>query len=70
MWIEIANIIALPLAWYAMQKWLINFAYKIDITPDIFLISICLSLFIAMISICYHSIKAEIQNSIKALKYE
>lgn len=70
LWIVIANIIALPLAWYAMQKWLINFAYKIEITPSIFLMSICLSLLIAMISISYHSIKAATQNPIKALKYE
>ena len=70
LWIVIANLIALPIAWFAMQKWLINFAYKIEITPIVFLLSISLSFFIAMISISYHSLKAANQNPVVALKYE
>ncbi|MCF7920405.1 MAG: ABC transporter permease [Candidatus Cloacimonetes bacterium] len=70
LWIALADLIALPLAWYAMHLWLQNFAFKISITALVFLISIAFSLIIMLISVSYHSLKAATRNPIKALKYE
>ncbi len=69
-WVCIANIIALPFAWFAMNSWLQNFAYKISISPLIFIVSLCTSIVIAFITISYRIILAAHANPVKALKHE
>ena len=69
-WVLIANIIAWPIAFYAVNKWLENFAYRIDITIWPFILSGALTLFIALITIGYQAVKAATANPIKSLKYE
>jgi len=66
----IANLIAWPLAWYAMYKWLSGFAYRIDITWLIFAIVALVSVLIAVITISFQSIKAAITNPVKSLRSE
>jgi len=66
----ISNVIALPFAWYLMDKWLSNFAYRISLTYDIFLITVALSLVIALITVSYQAIRAALTNPIRVLKYE
>jgi putative ABC transport system permease protein len=66
----IANILAWPLAWYAMTKWLQGFAYRIDIKLSVFVFTAMLSLFIALITISFQSIKAAIANPVKSLRSE
>jgi len=69
-WVCIANVIALPLAWFAMSSWLHNFAYKISITPIIFIISFILSIFIAFVTISVRTVRAAVGDPVHALKYE
>jgi putative ABC transport system permease protein len=66
----ISNIIAWPLAYYLMNNWLKEFAYRIDITPWEFLISGVVTLTIALITVNTNAIKAATANPIKSLKYE
>ena len=69
-WVLIANIIAWPLAYYVMNNWLSNFAYRISITPWIFLVSGVIALIIAIITVSSHAIKAARSNPVKSLRYE
>jgi putative ABC transport system permease protein len=69
-WILIANIIACPIAWYAMNKWLQDFAYRIDINLWIFILSGAIALVIALTTVSYQAIKAATANPIKSLRYE
>ena len=56
-WIILANIIAWPFAWYFMNKWLDNFVYHFNINWLIFILTGIISLFIAFITVIYHTIK-------------
>jgi putative ABC transport system permease protein len=69
-WVVIANIIAWPIAWYGMNKWLQNFAYRIDVGLWIFVISGGLALLIALATVSVHAIKAATANPVESLKYE
>ena len=69
-WILVANIIAWPLAYFIMNKWLKNFAYHTDLSISIFMLSGFIVLAIALLTVSYQSIKAATANPIKALKYE
>jgi putative ABC transport system permease protein len=66
----IANIIAWPLAWYAMHKWLQDYAYRIEINWFTFVFVALLSVFIALITISFQSVKAAIANPVKSLRSE
>jgi putative ABC transport system permease protein len=66
----VANLLAWPLAWYAMHKWLEDFAYRIDIRLSVFVLTAMLSVFIALITISFQSIKAAIANPVKSLRSE
>lgn len=66
----VANIIAWPVAWYAMNQWLKNFSYRISLGIWIFLISGIFVLFIAFAAISYQSFKAATTNPIDLLRYE
>jgi len=69
-WVFYANIIALPVAYFMMNRWLQNFAYRINIGVGIFLLSIGLSLVIAVITIAYQALKAASANPVNSLRYE
>ena len=69
-WILLANIIAWPIAWYAMQKWLQNFAYRSSLNPLLFLLAGALSMVIAALPVGYHAVKAAIADPISSLRYE
>jgi len=69
-WVLIANIIAWPLSWFALNKWLQNFAYRIDMTFWPFLIAGIMVLIIAFITVSQQAIKAAIMNPVKSLRYE
>jgi putative ABC transport system permease protein len=69
-WIILANLIALPISWYVMNKWLQNFAYRINIGWWTFLSAGALVLFIALITVSYQSIKAALANPVESLRYE
>jgi putative ABC transport system permease protein len=69
-WVIIANIIAWPVAFYAMNKWLQNFAYRIDMTIWPFLLSGFSALLIAFLTVGYQGVKAATANPIESLRYE
>jgi putative ABC transport system permease protein len=69
-WVFIANIIAWPVAYFAMNYWLQNFAYRINIGLGIFILAALLALVIALLTVGYQAIKAARANPIEALRYE
>ncbi|MDP8315322.1 MAG: FtsX-like permease family protein [Candidatus Celaenobacter antarcticus] len=69
-WVIIANIIAWPLAWYFMSKWLQGFAYRTSINPFIFLLAGVLSITIAILTISVKILKAANTNPADVIKYE
>jgi putative ABC transport system permease protein len=66
----LANIIALPIAWWAVHKWLENFAYHIDIRWWVFAVAILITLIIALFTVSFQAIKAAIANPVKSLRTE
>jgi len=65
-----ANIIALPIAYFAMNKWLQDFAYRINITWWIFLLAGTVALTMTLITVSFQSIKAAVANPVESLRYE
>ncbi|MCP4703254.1 MAG: FtsX-like permease family protein [candidate division Zixibacteria bacterium] len=68
--VVIANIVAWPIAYFAMKKWLQTFAYKIELGLHIFILVGVMALMIAFATIGYQAIKAARANPVKALKHE
>ena len=69
-WVVIAFVIATPIAWYAMHKWLENFAYKTELSWWIFALAGMLALGIALLTVSWQSWKAATTNPVEALRYE
>lgn len=63
-------VIAAPLSYFLMNSWLKEFAERINIGPGVFLMAAGLSLFIAVVTVSYQSVKAAFANPIKSLRYE
>jgi len=68
--ITIACIIAWPVAFYALNRWLQNFAYRIDLDIYIFIFAGFIALAVSMATISFQSVKAALANPVKSLKYE
>ncbi|NIM57705.1 MAG: FtsX-like permease family protein [Candidatus Aenigmarchaeota archaeon] len=66
----LANIIAWPVAWLLLDRWLQSFLYRTHINLDIFIIAGALTLIIALFTVSYHSIKAATANPVDSLRYE
>ncbi|MGI8600377.1 MAG: ABC transporter permease [Chitinophagaceae bacterium] len=66
----IAFVIAAPFAWWAMHKWLEDFAFRIDISWWIFLVAGLIALFIALFTVSFQAVKAAISNPVKNLRTE
>lgn len=69
-WVILANVIAWPLAYYFMQNWLQNYAYKIDLTIWPFMFAGISALVIAVGTVSYQSIKAAMTNPVDSLRNE
>jgi putative ABC transport system permease protein len=69
-WVAIAFIIAVPIAYYAMSKWLENFAYKTTLSWWIFALAGLLALAIALLTVSWQSWRAATRNPVEALRYE
>lgn len=65
-----SNIIAFPLAYYFMNNWLQDFAYRIEIDLWVFVIAGLIALLIALATVSYQAIKAAMSNPVEALRYE
>lgn len=66
----IAALIAFPIAWWAMDKWLEDFAFRITIGWDIFFIAGICTLLVALITVSFQAIKAALANPVKSLRTE
>jgi len=69
-WVAIAFAIAAPVAYYAMHKWLENFAYKTELSWWIFALAGLLALGIALLTVSWQSWKAATRNPVESLRYE
>ena len=69
-WVAIAFIIATPIAWYALHRWLENFAYKTELSWWIFALAGSLAIGIALLTVSWQSWKAATRNPVEALRYE
>jgi putative ABC transport system permease protein len=69
-WVAIAFVVACPIAYFAMQKWLENFAYKTTLSWWIFALAGVLALGIALLTVSWQSWRAATRNPIEALRYE
>jgi putative ABC transport system permease protein len=69
-WVLLANLIAWPVAYFSMNKWLQNFAYRVDMSWWVFALSGGIALLIALITVSFHAFKAATANPIEALRYE
>jgi putative ABC transport system permease protein len=66
----IANLIAWPIAWYAMNRWLQDFAYRVDISWWVFALAGGMALVIALLTVSTQAIKAALANPVESLRYE
>jgi len=69
-WVLIASGLACPVAWYAMKKWLENFAYRTSISWWIYVLASILALIVAWLVVTYQTYKAARRNPAESLKYE
>jgi putative ABC transport system permease protein len=69
-WVVIAFIITTPIAWYAMHKWLENFAYKTELSWWIFALAGLLAFVVALLTVSWQSWRAASRNPVEALRYE
>jgi putative ABC transport system permease protein len=69
-WVGIAFIIAVPVAWFAMKKWLENYAYRTELSWWIFVLAGVIAVVIALITVSWQSWKAAARNPVEALRYE
>ncbi|MFN8346346.1 MAG: ABC transporter permease [Spirosomataceae bacterium] len=68
--VGVSCLLAFPIAWYFMNQWLEPFPYRTGISPFTFLLSAVIVLFITLLTVGFHTIKAALMNPVKALKSE
>jgi putative ABC transport system permease protein len=69
-WVLLANLIAWPAAYFAMNEWLQDFAYRVNIGWWVFALAGGLALLIALLTVSSQAIKAALANPVEALRYE
>lgn len=68
--VAIATLIAIPVAWLAMNSWLQDFAYRISIEWWMFLLPALIAIGLALITVCIQSVKAAVANPVRSLRSE
>lgn len=69
-WVFIANIIAIPISWWFVERWLRDFVYRIEIRPGVFILTLLISWLIALITVYFQSMKVANTNPAESLRYE
>jgi putative ABC transport system permease protein len=69
-WILLSAVIASPIAWYVMNKWLETFAYRIELGPSVFILAAFIALAIGLITVGWQALKSAVANPVEALRYE
>ena len=68
--VVIATVIATPIAWLLMNKWLEDFVYRVNVSLWVFFTAMIIALVIAILTVSYQSIKAALANPVKNLRTE
>lgn len=68
--VAIAVVIASPVAWYVMNQWLQDFAYRVNISWVVFVITSFMALCIALLTIGFQAVRAALSNPVKSLRTE
>jgi putative ABC transport system permease protein len=66
----IASLIAFPIAWFVMNKWLQDFTYRININWWVFVAGGMVAIIIALLTVSFQAIKAALANPVKSLRTE
>ena len=66
----VAFVLAVPVAYLAMQRWLEDFAYRIELGPGVFLLAGALALGVALLTVSYQAVKAALADPVESLRYE
>jgi putative ABC transport system permease protein len=66
----VSIVIAIPISWYMMSRWLDDFAYRVKIGPGIFIASGLLLVIVALITISWQAVRAALANPVRALRAE
>jgi len=69
-WVLLANVIAWPVGYFVMHRWLQNFAYRTTITLDSFILSALAALIIASFTVCIQTLEAATANPVDCIRYE
>lgn len=69
-WVGISVVMAWPVAWLAVRSWLGNFAYRVHIGVDVFILGGILALLIAMVTVSFQAVKAALTDPVDSLRYE
>jgi putative ABC transport system permease protein len=69
-WVLISNLIAWPIAYYALEHWLQNFAYRVEVGWGPFLFSGLIVLTISLFTMMFHSVKAALGKPVEVLRHE
>lgn len=69
-WVLIANVMAWPITYFIMKRWLQRFAYKVDLNCEAFIVSGVIALGIALFTVSYQVIRVVKSNPVESLKYE
>jgi putative ABC transport system permease protein len=69
-WVLISNVIAWPVAWYVMNRWLENFAFHTEMSLSYFLIAGIITFLIASITVGFHAVKAAHTNPVASMKVD
>jgi putative ABC transport system permease protein len=68
--VGIAFVVAVPVAYLLMSRWLGGFAYRIDLRPGVFLLAGGLAVLIALLTVSYQAVKAALADPVQSLRYE
>jgi putative ABC transport system permease protein len=68
--LAVANVVAWPIAYYVMKKWLEGYAYRTDIGLDVFILAGLMTVIIALLTVSYQVIRAARSNPVKAIQHE
>lgn len=63
-----ANVFAIPVAWYTMDKWLATFSYRVHLSATMFLTATLLAFFVGLITVCYHTLKSALAPPVTSLR--
>lgn len=66
----VGSLASVPLTWYLAQEWLADFAYRIEVGPWPFLVSMTLVALLGLATVSYHSIRSALANPVESLRYE